>query len=118
MNVNKALRYEHTCPDFDQDSSQQFATVLFDRVQKQDGMASIVCTITVVKGGEVYTIDALSNRYNPSCDRNSSCVYVKEECENKTIKICTIQHKGTASIEVHRVSHEELCDIFLWRAIN
>jgi hypothetical protein len=33
------------------------------------------------------------------------CVYLKEEWKDgKVVKICTIQHKGTTLMEIHKVS--------------
>ncbi len=101
----KTLDYDDI--GFDVTSSQQFATVLFDR--HEDSASSL---ITVIKDGEVNQFEG-NNKYNPSARRHSSCVYVKEEWDNgKTIKICTVQHKGTTFVELHRVSDDELSYLF------
>jgi hypothetical protein len=92
--------------DFNNYSSQQFATVLFDRNEDSEDVI-----ITVVKDGKIHQFDG-DNRYNPSTRRHSSCVYAKEESSDKTIKICIIQHKGTTLIEVHSVSQEEVSYLF------
>lgn len=105
MNKLKELEYEGI--DFGVHSSQQFATVLFDR--NEDGEK---CSITVIKDGKINQFDG-DNTYNPSARRHSSCVYIKEEWQDgKTIKICTIQHKGTTLIEVHSVLQDELTYLF------
>jgi hypothetical protein len=92
--------------DFSISSSQQFATVLFDR--EQDSNSTL---ITVLKDGKIKQFDG-DNNYNPSLRRHSSCVYVKEECSEKTIKICTVQHKGTTLVQVFKVSEKELAFLF------
>jgi hypothetical protein len=99
------LEYGHI--DFAEYSSQQFATVIFDR-----GEDSEKTLITILQDGKIKQIDG-DNRYNPSARRRSSCVYVHEEWEDgKTIKICTIQHKGITLVEVHSVSEDELEYLF------
>ena len=92
--------------DFESNSSQQFATVLFDRTEDSD-----IASITIIRNGKINQFDG-NNDYNPSRRRHSSCVYVKEECSDKTIKICTIQHKGITLVEIHRVSSDELFYLF------
>jgi Cdc6-like AAA superfamily ATPase len=104
MTILKLLNYEEI--DFEEYSSQQFATVLFDR--SEDAAETL---ITTIKEGKINQFDG-DNRYNPSARRHSSCVYVREEGDRKTIKICTIQHKGTTLVEVHSVSEEELNYLF------
>ncbi len=92
--------------DFEINSSQQFATVLFDRAE--DDSKTLITTFT---DGKINQFEG-DNKYNPSKRRHSSAVYVMEEAQNrddsKFIKICTIQHKGITSIEVHEVLTEEL----------
>ncbi len=93
--------------DFEVSSSQQFATVIFER--KEDGEKTL---ITVFKQGKINQFEG-DNKYNTSARRHSSCVYVREEGQpDKTIKICTIQHKGSTFIEVHSVSKDELSYLF------
>lgn len=105
MNQLKELNYDGI--DFEVNSSQQFATVLFDRAED-----SSETLITVIKDEKVHQFDG-DNKYNPSARRHSSCVYVKEEwVGGKVIKICTIQHKGSTLIELHKVDQEELDYLF------
>ena len=105
MSLLKELNFDEI--DFEVNSSQQFATVLFDR-----GEDSETTLITIFKDGKIRQFDG-DNRYNPSARRHSSCVYAKEEwADGKTIKICTIQHKGTTLVEIHDVSEEELSYLF------
>lgn len=93
--------------DFEVCSSQQFATVIFER--KEDEEKTL---ITVFQKGKINQFEG-DNKYNTSARRHSSCVYVKEEGQpDKTIKICTIQHKGNTFIEVHSVSKSELLYLF------
>ncbi len=93
--------------DFEINSSQQFATVLFDR--DEDSEKTL---ITIIKDKKIKQIDG-DNIYNPSARRHSSCVYLKEEWKDgKVVKICTIQHKGTTLMEIHKVSKEELSYLF------
>lgn len=82
-------------------SSQQIATVLFDRQENSE-----TASITVLRDGKITQFDG-HNKYNPSKRRHASCVYVREECSDDTIKICTIQHKGITFVELHSVSDEE-----------
>lgn len=99
------LNYEEI--SFEECSSQQFATVLFDRAEDSEKTF-----ITVIKDGKINQFDG-DNKYNPSGRRHSSCVYVKEEwSDGKTIKICTIQHKGVTLIEIHSVSESEINYLF------
>jgi hypothetical protein len=104
MNQLKELNYDDI--DFEVNSSQQFATVLFDR--PEDSSKTL---ITVIKDKKVHQFDG-DNKYNPSARRHSSCVYVGGEYDVKVIKICTIQHKGTTSIELYKVDQEELDYLF------
>ena len=105
MSKLKNLTYEDI--DFTEYSSQQFATVIFDRTEDQE-----TADITVFSDGKINQFKG-TNKYNPSSRRQSSCVYVEEEGEKgKTIKICTIQHKGSTLIEIHSVSGEELMYLF------
>lgn len=105
MNKLKELKFEEI--DFEVNSSQQFATVLFDRSEDSE-----TTLITIFKDGKIKQIDG-DNKYNPSARRHSSCVYIKEEWDDgKTIKICTIQHKGTTLVEIYKVSKEELSYLF------
>lgn len=100
-------RLDDTDVDFEFCSSQQFATVIFDRAEDAENTL-----ITVFKDGKINQFEG-DNKYNPSARRHSSCVYVQEEGQNgKTIKICTIQHKGTTFVEVHNVLDGELSDLF------
>ncbi|AUB79820.1 short-chain dehydrogenase [Candidatus Thiodictyon syntrophicum] len=93
--------------DFQVCSSQQFATVLFDR--REDSEETL---ITIFKDDKIKQMDG-DNRYNPSSRRHSSCVYVTEEWQDgKTIKICTIQHKGTTLVKIYGVSEQELSYLF------
>jgi len=99
------LNYDQV--DFEVNSSQQFATVIFDRNEDEQNTL-----ITILKDGKINQIDG-DNRFNPSARRHSSCVYAHEEWEGgKVIKICTIQHKGITLIEIHSVSDEELNYLF------
>lgn len=92
---------------FSVESSQQFATVVFDRAE-DDGE----CSITIISGGQINQFIG-DNRYNPSARRVSTCVYVREEWDDgDVIKICTIQHKGTTQVEVHSVTTAEMDYIF------
>ncbi|MCF7971918.1 MAG: hypothetical protein K9L22_12235 [Methylococcaceae bacterium] len=105
MSKLKVLNYDDI--DFEECSSQQFATVLFDR-----GEDAEQTLITIVKDGKINQFTG-DNKYNPSLRRHASCVYVREEFEDgKTIKICTVQHKGLTLIEVHSVSDDELNYLF------
>ncbi len=105
MTILKKLDYEDI--DFEESASQQFATVLFDRSEDQEETQ-----ITIIKDGKINQFTG-DNEYNPSSRRHASCVYVKEEGEDgKTIKICTIQHKGFTLIEVHSVSNVEINYLF------
>jgi len=94
-------------------SSQQFATVIFDRSEDAKSVS-----ITVLRDGKINQFTG-DNRYNPSSRRHASAVYVREEWpDGKVIKICTIQHKGTTLIEVHAVSNEELAYLFGVKDVN
>lgn len=95
--------------DFSINSSQQFATVIFER--NEDDKKSL---ITVIRDKKINQFEG-NNKYNPSPRRGSTCVYVSEEWEKncKTIKICTIQHKGTTLVEIHSAPDEELEYLFL-----
>lgn len=105
MSLLKELEYEDI--DFEEYSSQQFATVVFDRSEDED-----LALITVIKDRKINQFEG-SNQYNPSARRWSTCVYVKEEWEGgKVIKICTIQHKGTTLIEIHGVDQQEVDYLF------
>ena len=105
MAILKHIEYEKI--DFEFNSSQQFATVVFDRAEDEEE-----ALITVIKGGMINQFKG-SNEYNPSNRRRSTCVYVEEECEGgKVIKICTIQHKGITLLEVHSVDQAELEYLF------
>jgi hypothetical protein len=92
--------------DFDIDNSQQFATVVFDRDEDDPE-----CLITIIRDKRITQING-NNKYNPSSRRKSTCVYVREEGSYKTIKICTIQHKGVTMVEVHEVSKTEIDYLF------
>ena len=105
MTMLKELKFDEI--NFEVHSSQQFATVIFDRSEDSE-----TTLITVFKDGKIKQFDG-DNKYNPSARRHSSCVYVTEEWEGgKNIKICTIQHKGTTLVEIHEVSNEELSYLF------
>ncbi len=108
MSKLKELTYDEL--GFMEYSSQQFATVLFDRSEDAEQ-----CLITVIKDGKINQFDG-DNTYNPSMRRHASCVYVMEESHTNFIKICTIQHKGCTLVEVHSVSNEE-CD-YLFKTHN
>lgn len=92
--------------DFEFNGSQQFGTVSFDR--KEDSEKTL---ITVIYKGNVRQFEG-GNLFNPSGRRSSSCVYVKEECSNKCIKICTVQHKGITYLCVEKVSRDEVIYLF------
>lgn len=92
--------------DFDIYSSQQFATVVFDRSEDAENVL-----ITVIRNGMVIQFSG-DNLYNPSLRRSSSCVYVKEECTESVLKICTIQHKGNTFLEARSVSKKEIDYLF------
>lgn len=94
--------------DFEVNSSQQFATVIFERSED-----SLVCAITIIQDGKIKQFDG-NNTFNPSKRRHSTCVYIKEEDDEdgRTIKICTIQHKGITLVEIHSVSEDELLYLF------
>jgi len=105
MTKLKELDYDDL--DFEVNSSQQFATVVFER--NEDSETHL---ITIIKDGKINQFDG-NNKYNPSARRRSTCVYTKEEWDDgDIIKICTIQHKGTTLVEVHDVSQEELDYLF------
>jgi len=104
MSKVKELKFDDI--GFEVDSSQQFATVLFDRDDDQEE-----ALITVIKGGKINQFNG-DNKYNPSKRRRASCVYVKEEGTDSTIKICTVQHKGSTLVEVHTVSNDEINYLF------
>jgi len=105
MTILKVLDYDDL--DFDTNSSQQFATVIFER--DEDSEASL---ITIIRDGKINQFEG-NNEYNPSARRQSTCVYTKEEWDDgDVIKICTIQHKGTTLVEVHDVSQDELDYLF------
>jgi hypothetical protein len=100
----KTFQYDEI--EFTVGSSQQFATVMFDRADDEE-----TTLITVMKDGKINQLDG-DNTFNPSSRRHASCVYVKEECGRNIIEICTIQHKGTTLVEVHSVSLEEMFYLF------
>lgn len=107
MALLKNLKYDDV--DFEIYSSQQFATVVFDRAEDEEHVL-----ITVIKNGKINQFEG-NNNYNPSARRVSTCIYTREEAENedgKVIKICIIQHKGTTLVEVHSVDKEELDYLF------
>ena len=103
----KLMELNFDAINFEVNSSQQFATVIFDR--GEDGEKT---DITVIKDGKINQFEG-DNRFNPSARRHSSCVYVTEEWQDgKNIKICTIQHKGTTLVEIHEVSQDEMDYLF------
>ena len=107
MRLLKELEYEDI--DFEVYSSQQFATVVFDRAEDEE-----LVLITVIKNGKINQFEG-DNKYNPSARRVSTCIYTKEETGNedsKVIKICIVQHKGTTLVEVYSVDQQELDYIF------
>lgn len=105
MSKLKELNFDEI--DFEVNSSQQFATVIFDR-----GEDAEMTDITVIKDGKIHQFKG-DNRFNPSARRHSTCVYVTEEwAGGKNIKICTIQHKGNTLVEIHDVSAEEIDYLF------
>ncbi|CAM3663451.1 hypothetical protein GCM10016272_27230 [Psychrobacter glaciei] len=107
MTLLKKLDYEDV--NFEVYSSQQFATVVFDRGEDEESVL-----ITVIENGKINQFEG-NNRYNPSSRRISTCIYTREEAENedgKVIKICIIQHKGTTLVEVHGVEQQELDYLF------
>ncbi|WP_278414019.1 hypothetical protein [Stutzerimonas kunmingensis] len=93
--------------NFSVESSQQFATVVFDRAEDDDE-----CSITILSDGKINQFTG-DNRYNPSVRRFSTCVYVREEWDDgDVVKICTIQHKGVTLVEVHSVAADEINYLF------
>ena len=101
----KELEYDGI--DFEVHSSQQFATVVFDRSEDDEK-----AFITIIKDRKINQFEG-NNKYNPSARRRSTCVYASEESYGgRTIKICTIQHKGTTEVEVHSVEQEEMDYLF------
>jgi hypothetical protein len=105
MTLLKELEYDEVA--FEVNSSQQFATVIFDRGEDEEEVI-----ITIIRDGKINQF-AGSNQYNPSARRSSTCVYAKEEWDDgDVIKICTIQHKGTTIVEVHSVDQEEMDYVF------
>ncbi|WP_313037098.1 hypothetical protein [Stutzerimonas nitrititolerans] len=105
--MNKLKELDFSDVGFSVESSQQFATVIFDRAEDSES-----CAITIVANGKINQFVG-NNRYNPSGRRHSSCVYVQEEWEDgEIIKICTIQHKGTTFVEVHSVTLDEMEYLF------
>lgn len=105
--MSKLMELNFDAINFEVNSSQQFATVIFDR--GEDGEKT---DITVIKDGKINQFEG-DNRFNPSARRHSSCVYVTEEWQDgKNIKICTIQHKGTTLVEIHEVSQDEIDYLF------
>lgn len=98
--------------DFDIYSSQQFATVSFDR--KEDCKT---VNITVIKDGKVSTFVG-DNKYNVSKRRISSCVYIRQEYGSKMIKVCTWQHKGITDVNVYKVSKKEYNDLFVEQEVE
>lgn len=107
MTLLKKLEYEDV--DFEVYSSQQFATIVFDRGEDEECVL-----ITVIKNRKINQFEG-DNRYNVSSRRISTCIYAREEAENedgKVIKICIIQHKGVTLVEVHSVDKEELNYLF------
>jgi hypothetical protein len=105
--MTKLKEIEYDDVDFEVHSSQQFATVVFDRSEDEEQ-----ALITIIKGGMINQFKG-NNKYNPSARRISTCIYTKEEWQDgKVIKICTIQHKGTTLVEVHGVDQAELDYLF------
>ncbi len=88
--------------DFDFFSSQQFATVTFDRTE--DDTKS---TITTIQNGKINQFIG-DNKYNPSQRRISTCTYIIEETSDKVVKFCTIQHKGQTVHQVLPVDQNEI----------
>ena len=92
---------------FEIHSSQQFATVVFQRSEDEEQ-----ALITIIRDGLVGQFKG-SNKYNPSTRGISTCVYAKEEgMGGKHFKICTLQHKGHTQVEVHNVEYAELYGLF------
>ena len=105
MTLLKSVDYSEI--DFEVYSSQQFATVVFDR-DEDDSTA----LITIIKDRKIIQFEG-HNRYNPSARRRSTCIYAKEEWDGgKIIKICTIQHKGETLVEIHSVDQTEFDYLF------
>lgn len=105
MTLLKEFEYDEV--HFENHSSQQFATVVFER--EEDAAESFV---TVICGRTINQFFG-TNQYNPSSRRRATCVYAREEWEGgDTIKVCTIQHKGSTLIEVHSVDQDELDYLF------
>ena len=65
MSLLKELSFSDI--DFEVSSSQQFATVIFDR--REDAEKAL---ITVFKDGKINQFEG-DNKYNPSSRRHSSC---------------------------------------------
>ena len=103
----KLKELEYSDIDFEVSSSQQFATVVFERGEDEEKVL-----ITIIKNGKINQFEG-NNKYNPSTRRRSTCVYAKEEWEDgKIIKVCTVQHKGTTFVEVHSVEQDEIDYLF------
>jgi hypothetical protein len=104
--------YVDNFESFEFGSSQTLGTVIFDRSED-----SSECQITIIKKGKIikFTSNEYNgvNHYNPSRRRTASCVYLKEECSNLFVKICTIQHKGNTFVELRTVSQCEILDLFV-----
>lgn len=89
--------------DFEFNSSQPFATVIFNVYTKG-------FDVTIVKQDSVKqsNSDTKYERYVLS-EGSSTCVYVREQdYPEKVIKICTIQHEGITSIQIMDVEKDEL----------
>jgi len=107
MSKVKSIDLDEQNINFEFCSSQQFATVNFDRDEDSDKVL-----ITIIQNGKIKQIDG-DNKYNPSKRRSSSCAYLKEESNDSNIvKLCTIQHKGNTLFEIHKVSNEEFIYMF------
>lgn len=112
IHVDLLKGYVDNFDSFEFGSSQTLGTVIFDRDEDSEE-----CQITVIKRGKIiqFTSNEYNgvNQYNPSDRRTASCVYLKEECSNVFVKICTIQHKGNTFVELRTVSSCEILDLFV-----
>ena len=107
MSLLKEVEYEEGL-FFETHSSQQFATVVFDRTEDDEE-----ALITVTKNGKTFKFIG-DNTYNPSSRRRATCVYVHQEDNPlQIIKICVVQHKGTTSINIYDVDLRELIELSL-----
>ncbi len=100
------LEFEFDNSYFTFNSSQQFATIVFDICY--DKFNITVSTIDSYRRIKSCANDKYQ-QYNPSSQSSSTCVYVREQDnDKKVVKICTIQHKGKTLIQIYKVNESEL----------